>query len=124
FVIVDGYIICLVLWGLDSNGFFIGKNESTSHLNWFQRTFLHSKADVDVSLALLADLQQVHRVTEKEVEGLEVVEKSKVDVGKRLLYLFQLDLLPGVSGLILESKANRESTGSHRVSQRTKNRAW
>ena len=66
-----------------------------------------------------AKLFQDKRFVHSHSMHLNGREKSK-----RLLYLFQKDLMPGISGQILESKENREKMKVKSVSKTAKGLAW
>ena len=53
-----------------------------------------------------------------EAQLLKFKQSSKKEIGRRLLFLFQCDLLPGVSGKILELKGNRDHP---KVTSKSKN---
>jgi hypothetical protein len=55
------------------------------------------------------DLQNVRNTLRKEVNDIENGVVKENEIGDRLIYLFQKDMLPGVSGLILEVKHNRDN---------------
>ena len=61
---------------------------------------------------LLSELEMVSKTVEKERNRLEKITLRK-ERQRRLLYLFQKDLLPGVSGQILHSKVHREDLQVH-----------
>ena len=61
-----------------------------------------------VSMALLNDLQNLKEREKCEVHVLAEEKATDKEIGKRLLYLFQYDLLQGVRCAILESKAQRD----------------
>ena len=63
---------------------------------------------------LLSELEMVARTVEKERKRLNAATLQK-DRQRRLLYLFQKDLLPGVSGQILHSKVHREDVPVRRM---------
>ena len=90
-----------MLWGLNSEGTFGTAGEGKK--SWFD-----IKKTVDVRAMILADLIAVTSSTEREKKLLRSFA-SKKHVQKRLLYLFHRDLLPGITGRILESKAERDS---------------
>eukprot|EP01036_Dinobryon_divergens_P024404 gene24404-32851_t len=75
----------------------------------------------DVSRAILVELERVLKCEESErcwAESAQIGEKEK---SRRLLHLFQRDLLPGLSGDILAAKSARDAVATRRsVSVRTK----
>ena len=72
------------------------------------------KSKKDVAEVLVSELEMVATTIEKErkrIDGITVQKEKQ----KRLLYLFQRDLLPGVSGKILHAKVHREDVQVHGV---------
>ena len=61
---------------------------------------------------LLSELEMVSKTVEKERNRLDKITLRK-ERQRRLLYLFQKDLLPGFSGQILHSKVHREDLQVH-----------
>jgi hypothetical protein len=70
------------------------------------------------------DLKDVHTqlLAEREVD-IERARSNK-EKGKHLLFLFQRDLLPGVSGKILESKGQRDNIAVKPVAWQAKAAGW
>eukprot|EP00597_Dinobryon_sp_UTEXLB2267_P012543 CAMPEP_0170122720 /NCGR_PEP_ID=MMETSP0020_2-20130122/16918_1 /TAXON_ID=98059 /ORGANISM="Dinobryon sp., Strain UTEXLB2267" /LENGTH=2177 /DNA_ID=CAMNT_0010353853 /DNA_START=1571 /DNA_END=8104 /DNA_ORIENTATION=+ len=98
-----------LIWGLDSSGKFITKRKETHSLLKRLIPFLpSSKSPENVERMVTLEL---HTVSQKEAHELrffmspDIKEKDKT---KRLLYLFQCDLLPGISGQILATKSARD----------------
>ena len=58
----------------------------------------------------MMDLKQINETVEEELAALKVSHLSKQEIGQRILFLFQCDLLPGVSGKILELKSTRDKS--------------
>ena len=116
------------MWGLDENGHF--KSDEELHNKWFNIDFITSyfsnktasTSTGSVAQRVLSDLTNVHLSLKAEQDaGEELPPKAK---GKRLLFLFQRDLLDGVSGKILESKSNRDNISSKQVSVEAKVLGW
>ncbi len=61
-----------------------------------------------VAEAVVDELQEVHVLLAEECKRLHVPVLSDNHRNKRLLFMFQRDLLPGISGQILESKDKRD----------------
>jgi len=106
------------IWGLDRNGYFFGVDTSNSKKDLLAVKYLRKAMQLyqgivpDVQKVVLVELQNVlKKVCREWTEFKMLEESSKVDRQrtKRLLFLFQCDLLPGLSGQILSSKAARES---------------
>ena len=79
---------------------------------------LKAQKSKDVAEVLLSELELVAKTVEKERKRIDGISLQK-EKQKRLLYLFQRDLLPGVSGQILHSKVNREDVQVHGVTSIT-----
>jgi len=77
-----------------------------------------------VSQRVLQDLVNVHTSMQVELENAKVAKLSAKERGKRLMYLFQCDLLPGASGKILESKSSRDNIRADQVSWEAKFVGW
>lgn len=54
-------------------------------------------------------MDTVELAIKEEKERFEKERMSEKDKGKRLLYLFQEALMPGINGMILESKDKRDN---------------
>ena len=95
-----------MVWGLDSHGKFVTENhqKSTSHYV-YNMLGLRSNA-ASVYQAVLDDIKRVRTSVDLQVERSTYL--SDREKGKELMLLFQCDLLPGVSGKILETKGNRD----------------
>ena len=61
-----------------------------------------------VNMAMLSDLQTLREREKAEVLALNLDKATPKEIGHRLLFLFQSDLLQGLRGAILESKARRD----------------
>ena len=62
---------------------------------------------------LLSELEMVAKTTQEERKRIDKMTLRR-ERQRRLLYLFQKDLLPGVSGKILHAKVRREDVPAHR----------
>jgi hypothetical protein len=81
---------------------------------------LNLKPDlVNVRDLVVADLKELHIKEKLEIDILNSCGSARAK-GRRMLHLFQCDLLPGVSGKILESKSNRDNKTYNAVSKRMK----
>ena len=119
----DFVLFVIELWGLKPNGQFVGEVSATDSTfsRWVPRSVSSAP---DVRAAILEDLKVVCQQYELEAELFSTSAKSSMEKGQRLLYLFQKDLMPGVSGKILESKQNRDSFKPKEVSAGLKLSAW
>lgn len=78
----------------------------------------------EASKKLLDELNRVRNVALHEVDMMEIEKMTDKMKGKRLLFLFQCDLLPGRQSTILEKKADRDTDKRSRVSYTTKVCCW
>jgi hypothetical protein len=76
-----------------------------------------------ISKSLHQELYKLYSNLEKESIKFEIL-KSERAKSKRLLYLFQKDLIPGINGEILETKSSRDHIILSPVSQKKKLLAW
>jgi hypothetical protein len=76
-----------------------------------------------ISKSLHQELIQLYDNLDKEGVKFKLLKTEK-ERSKRLLYLFQKDLSPGITGEILESKEQRENVILQPVSQKVKFLAW
>jgi hypothetical protein len=113
-----------VLWGLDAEGNFLTGPKDAVSLYEQVRNKLFKKEEVNVKEAVLMDLKRIHDVVREEGSALKEAHAPKYEMGKKLLFLFQCDLLPGISGKILELKGSRDSSKVKHVSFRAKVAAW
>lgn len=128
-------VVSAVIWGLDDDGYFIRPAEkgSSGITGMLMRTMGKLDQTEDVAQSILADLEAIHRALAAETQELEIAQlvarmkagaaeaekhtdveliRWQRKVGRRLLYLFQRDLMPGISGKILESKGERDNKRS------------
>ena len=106
------------MWGLEVAESFISKH--------VPRIFKSKKENVENKTrdAVKTHLREVRANVDTEIELVADATLSKRERGKRLLFLFQRDLLPGVSGKILETKANRDTETQKEVTLTTKVCGW
>ena len=91
------------MWGLDGSGLFLRDKESKSLISWLL------VSEVSPYNGVLLDIEAVLKSEEEElcwVDSKEIPEKEK---SKRLLQLFQCDLLPSLSADIFSSKSARDA---------------
>ena len=94
-----------MVWGLDKDGKFI----STSKLSLISNMCIAIglKATVEnVFKIVLSDIGKVRTTVDLQLEICAYL--SDKEKGRLLMRLFQSDLLPGISGKILESKGARD----------------
>lgn len=132
----------LDIWGLDENGFFKSGDENNSIVTricamlpeLLQRHRAHSTGTTSnnsgsVAQRVLCDLKNIHKSLKTELttatgSSTGSSGSSNQEKGKRLLFLFQRDLLPGISGKILESKGQRDNITITPVSYTIQYTAW
>jgi hypothetical protein len=91
------------LWGLDhNNGKFLTGTKKSKYF------FFQTDDRVDVQKTILLFLQKIQESEEREIEYMNSKSNSVKDKQRRLLSLFQCDLLPNTSGRIFASKLNRD----------------
>ncbi len=73
---------------------------------------------------ILLELETVELAIKEEKERFEKEKMSEKEKGKRLLYLFQKDLMPGINGMILESKDKRDNVKLKGSSRTAKALSW
>jgi hypothetical protein len=108
------------MWGLTKEGNFISSNFSDSgNLIDAAKSRLGIGVRIDVFHNVMLDLEKVRNTLSDEVKRFQILQK-KDDLGfsstemtdaersRRLLFLFQKDLLPGINAMILESKGQRD----------------
>jgi uncharacterized membrane protein len=78
----------------------------------------------NVAERVLLDLKGVHARLLAEAQFESEQPRSNKEKGKHLLFLFQRDLLPGVSGKILESKGQRDNIAVKPVPWESKAACW
>ena len=85
------------MWGLNDAGHFRSDTDEVSMLGRLlgRATDVHSR--------VVADMTEVRRSSAKEIRYLSAPNISAKERGVRLMRLFQQDLLPGLSGKVLEA---------------------
>ena len=94
-----------MVWNLDEEGF-LSKKPNPSPFLWKVET------EADLSSGVLLELENVLRNEEKELAWVESKNIGHKEKSRRLLHLFQRDLLPGISGAILTAKSDRDTDPS------------
>ena len=89
------------MWGLDSNGQFKSLEEAKGGIfPSLKKIFVQTPPGVQSLIE--ADLEQVRKVTRFERKRFHVTGMSVEEKRKRLIYLFQRDLMPGISQEVLD----------------------
>ncbi len=78
----------------------------------------------EVLRAIREEMLQVRDTVDAEAELFARSNKSIQEKGRRMMFLFQRDLLPGVHGKILESKQNRDEFKPKSISAEKKLLSW
>jgi hypothetical protein len=106
--------------GRIEKGFTKNKGQHTTELKfWWKSKDKPSAAD-----HLRAEIQHLQLAFHEEKIRFEIEYRTEKAKNKRLLYLFQKDLLPGVSGQVLESKDRRDDAFIRTVPLPSKILAW
>lgn len=115
-----------VLWGLNPDGDFLSNTNPTKSTSiWSRLASMFKKQDaLNVADIVMMDLKQINATVQEELAALKVSHLSKQEIGQKILFLFQCDLLPGVSGRILELKSTRDKSKLKYVSWLQKCLAW
>jgi uncharacterized membrane protein len=82
------------------------------------------KQENTVGDLILSELENVETAIKEEKEFFQKNRLSEREKGKRLLFLFQKDLMPGLNGMILESKDKRDALVINGSSRTAKVLAW
>jgi hypothetical protein len=115
------------MWGLDhSNGAF--KKTTSSFLTWLWYTMMYlfgqQMNNISVAEIILNELKHLHQQMKREKQLFFMTLRSDPMKNKRLLYLFQKDLLPGIHGMVLEAKASRDEVILKGSSKQAKLLGW
>ncbi len=140
FLIFSPYLaiifLSIELWGLDEDGHFHQSHhqsakvssEITSAANGGLLTRLKSlvtkKNTQLVSDMIHSELESIEKAILDEKYRFKYEFLSEKEKGKRLLFLFQRDLMPGINGQILESKDKREDVMVKGTSRSAKILGW
>jgi low affinity Fe/Cu permease len=99
------------MWGLDhSSGTYKKTNSNFLTWLWYTMMYLFGEQMNNISVAeiVLNELKHLHHQMKREKQLFFMTLRTDPMKNKRLLYLFQKDLLPGIHGMILEAKASRD----------------
>ena len=126
-----------MLWGLDPvTGEFHDEEHTTAKVasadsevqetSWLTKLtgLVKGKKKQTVQSLLMTELEKLQEEMEQETEKFKTEYQCEKEKGKRLLFLFQKDLMPGISGQILESKGQRDEVVVQGVSRSAKILAW
>ena len=74
---------------------------------------------------MFTDLYDIQKKLNQEVVDFHsILKNSRKEQEKRLIFLFQCDLLPGISGQILQSKGNRDFAKPRPIEWKYKCMGW
>ena len=127
FLFIYNILCILALWGLDTNGQFLAplvESKNKTDLVSSVRNCFRKKGTVDVAGRVLAELKELHAVLLAQQDLARELSHTDKDKGKLLLFLFQRDLMPGVSGRILEAKGQRDNIAVKAVTWEAKVAGW
>jgi hypothetical protein len=99
------------MWGLAPSGHFVQPEiikKSDSYARWLQVRLVQPDRAF-VRKQVLLGLQRAQIIEQREVQHIKRHGCTNEEAGRNLLFLLQCDLLPGLSGRILENKAARDS---------------
>jgi hypothetical protein len=99
------------MWGLTQAGRFIMPEvvkRTDTYLLWLQVNLVQPDRAHIRKQALLGILR-AQKIEAQEVEHLKLQSATEAEVGKSLLFHLHCDMLPGVSGRILENKGLRDT---------------
>ena len=121
-----------MVWGLDplTGDFPVEHHTKETHSDspytipqWLNK--LMASEHKTVKELLVAELEEVHERLDIENKRFEIEYPTEKDKGQRLMFLFQRDLLPGISGQVLDAKDSRDDQSQLRtVSYMTKVCGW
>jgi hypothetical protein len=130
------YLYCLDLWGLDKDGNFqkliksSSGSPSSSRITRLKENLYRYLLDTspetekDVGDIILSDLENIEKSLKKEKELFQKEQFTEREKNKRLLFLFQRDLMPGINGLILDAQDKRNELRIPKRSMRVKLISW
>jgi hypothetical protein len=101
--------MCLVAWGLKLKS-------RNAILDWILKSKkkVHNNKDKDALLLeaitpkLLTELARVHGTIKEESAGFKSAEVTNEMIGQRLMFVFQMELLPTSSSDIMNTKSKRD----------------
>jgi uncharacterized membrane protein len=82
------------------------------------------ETEKDVGDIILSDLEKIEKTLKKEKELFQKEQLTEREKNKRLLFLFQRDLMPGINGLILDAQDKRNELRIPKRSLRVKLISW
>jgi low affinity Fe/Cu permease len=115
------------MWGLDHNSGAY-KKANSNFLAWLWYTMMYffgeQMSNISVAEIVLNELKHLHQQMKREKQLFFMTLRADPMKNKRLLYLFQKDLLPGIHGMILEAKASRDEVILKGSSKQAKLLGW
>jgi uncharacterized membrane protein len=113
---------------MDEHGNYKEPAASQSFLAKVKKTlfarFNAEKKENTVGDLILSELENVEAAIKAEKEIFTKERLTEREKGKRLLFLFQKDLMPGINGMILESKDKRDALVINGSSRTAKMVSW
>ena len=116
--------MCAGMWGLTEEGTFLSSVDAKLSF-WLKLKAAVGLGTENIYNTVMLDLKKVRTALSLEMQRFEFSVLSEKERGRRLLYLFQKDLLPGVNAMILESKGKRDFVAeASKVERYQKAFAW
>jgi rRNA-processing protein FCF1 len=113
------YFLIVELWGLDEDGCFLTGETRTTNLFDIANCLERGK-NFNVHQVVLVEFQKIIEQESKELDFMNSKSITDIEKQKRLLFLFQCDLMPGITGKIMSTKLERDLTKSRTVTLRAK----
>jgi hypothetical protein len=101
------------LWLLDERGFFAPAPHSQAWLGSCREAVSGHSSSSSSNVAgkerAFFSLAEAHEEVETELRRIKAMPQGSADVAKRLVFLFQCDLLPGLQGRLLRRKQQQDN---------------
>jgi hypothetical protein len=115
---------CVIeLWGLDAEGNFLQLHSEETKKS-FLSMFMKKQNKQSIADMIHHELEGLLTSYIEEQEAFKKSAAAEKEKSKRLLFLFQKDLLPGINGQILENKERRDVVTVKGVSRSAKWLGW
>ena len=109
---------------MNSNGDFLEDFHGEKHYLTTLRSLLSRSKSISVASVIKSQLRQVQETVIREQSVFHLNKLSEREKNRRMLYLFQLDLMPGIAGEILDMQQSREFDKVNGVSRSAKLLGW
>ena len=111
------------MWGLASSGLFVKAEQADSYAQWLQLRLVQPDR-AHVQKQVLLGILRAQKLEKLEVEYIKQAFPSEAEIGKTLLFYLHCDLLPGLSGRVLENKGWRDRERAVPVGWQLKLLCW